>query len=289
MYASFYIFVEFPELPNTITIKATLEMALENVTEANFAALEEPMKEAFSKSLGVAKTDIYNLTLINSASRSTAMAKIEAYIVASDDTIKDSILDVMKNATFVEGLNANIQSEIESNPNLEGIGITITKKPDVEIVTGNSNLLHIHFFLVILAYTIVNPKLFLFKFKISVALTTTSTTTTISSTTTIIDTTTTTSTTHTTIATTTATATIPTTMTSTVAETTTADLGPCGDFQPTQMTAVNETIPRVNTTIIFSPGYPGVYPNSASCSWMISAAEGQIVQLTFLEFDLEYK
>ena len=146
MYASFYIFVEFPELPNTITIKATLEMALENVTEANFAALEEPMKEAFSKSLGVAKTDIYNLTLINSASRSTAMAKIEAYIVASDDTIKDSILDVMKNASFVEGLNSNIQSEIESNPNLEGIGITITKKPDVEIVTGKSKLLHIHFF-----------------------------------------------------------------------------------------------------------------------------------------------
>ena len=39
--------------------------------------------------------------------------------------------------------------------------------------------------------------------------------------------------------------------------------------------------------VILSPNYPGVYPNKANCSWHIKARAGQVVQLTFVEFNVE--
>ena len=39
---------------------------------------------------------------------------------------------------------------------------------------------------------------------------------------------------------------------------------------------------------ISSPSYPDAYPNSADCSTTIYAAGGQVVELSFNQFDLEY-
>ena len=61
---------------------------------------------------------------------------------------------------------------------------------------------------------------------------------------------------------------------------------PCFTPQYYIIDALNETH---SSGVIFSPDYPSSYPNSASCSWYIIAEEGQIVQFTFTEFDLENK
>lgn len=38
---------------------------------------------------------------------------------------------------------------------------------------------------------------------------------------------------------------------------------------------------------IASPNHPGLYPNEASCKWIIQAPPQHVVQLTFLNFKLE--
>ena len=38
---------------------------------------------------------------------------------------------------------------------------------------------------------------------------------------------------------------------------------------------------------ILSPNYPAQYPNNADCGWHIKMDDGFVVELTFLEFDLE--
>ena len=38
---------------------------------------------------------------------------------------------------------------------------------------------------------------------------------------------------------------------------------------------------------ILSPNHPGDYPNDADCSWQIEATAGQVVQLSFVEFNVE--
>ena len=47
-------------------------------------------------------------------------------------------------------------------------------------------------------------------------------------------------------------------------------------------------ITKARNTIIFSPGYPDPYIINAKCKWHIKADPGYAIQLSFLEFDIEY-
>ena len=51
--------------------------------------------------------------------------------------------------------------------------------------------------------------------------------------------------------------------------------------------ACNEEGPMVftflNTTDVFSPDYPGAYPNSISCTWKFLALDGFTIQFNFQE------
>ena len=38
---------------------------------------------------------------------------------------------------------------------------------------------------------------------------------------------------------------------------------------------------------IVSPGYPDIYPNNSVCVWTVTGAEGDIIRVTFTDFDLE--
>ena len=38
---------------------------------------------------------------------------------------------------------------------------------------------------------------------------------------------------------------------------------------------------------ILSPNHPFEYPNDADCQWHIEVNDGQVVQLIFIEFDME--
>ena len=59
-----------------------------------------------------------------------------------------------------------------------------------------------------------------------------------------------------------------------------------GDCTDGQVTVVNEELGN-----ILSPNYgannTGTYPNDANCQWLINVAEGSVVSLAFLEFDVE--
>lgn len=39
---------------------------------------------------------------------------------------------------------------------------------------------------------------------------------------------------------------------------------------------------------ITSPGHPSVYPHGANCTWYISVSPGNLIQLLFESFNLEY-
>ena len=58
--------------------------------------------------------------------------------------------------------------------------------------------------------------------------------------------------------------------------------GPCGTNQP-------EIINASNAGHISSPGYPNEYPNDADCSWLLQTKSDDVVQLTIMDFDLEFK
>ena len=47
------------------------------------------------------------------------------------------------------------------------------------------------------------------------------------------------------------------------------------------------TIANAQTGEFTSPNYPSPYPNDADCQWHINVDDGFVVQLTFVEFDLE--
>ena len=38
---------------------------------------------------------------------------------------------------------------------------------------------------------------------------------------------------------------------------------------------------------ISSPGYPGPYPSNLACEWIIQGAPGDIIELQFLDFEIE--
>mgnify|MGYP003309862849 CR=1 FL=1 len=38
---------------------------------------------------------------------------------------------------------------------------------------------------------------------------------------------------------------------------------------------------------ISSPNYPSIYSSNSYCKWLVSVADGSLVQLTFENFDLE--
>lgn len=39
---------------------------------------------------------------------------------------------------------------------------------------------------------------------------------------------------------------------------------------------------------ITSPGHPSIYPHGANCTWYITVSPGNLVQLVFESFNLEY-
>ena len=41
------------------------------------------------------------------------------------------------------------------------------------------------------------------------------------------------------------------------------------------------------TGTITSPNYPRNYPDNARCSWRITVGEGNIIELVFLDFEIE--
>ena len=41
--------------------------------------------------------------------------------------------------------------------------------------------------------------------------------------------------------------------------------------------------------MIVSPNHPNNYPHHADCSWHIRVGEGEIVKLTVIEFDVEFR
>ena len=55
---------------------------------------------------------------------------------------------------------------------------------------------------------------------------------------------------------------------------------PCGSSQPMVIT-------NSDSGEILSPNHPGEYPSDADCQWHIEVNAGQLVQLTFIEFDME--
>ena len=54
----------------------------------------------------------------------------------------------------------------------------------------------------------------------------------------------------------------------------------CGIFQPM-------IISESSTGEITSPGHPFSYADDSDCQWQISVDEGFVVELTFLDFDVE--
>ena len=55
---------------------------------------------------------------------------------------------------------------------------------------------------------------------------------------------------------------------------------PCGYNRPLM-------IANSSTGEITSPDYPSTYPNNADCQWHINVNDGFVVQLTFVEFDVQ--
>ena len=59
------------------------------------------------------------------------------------------------------------------------------------------------------------------------------------------------------------------------------------DIEMSMYDACNEEGPMVftflNTTDVFSPDYPGAYPNSISCTWKFLALDGFTIQFNFQE------
>ena len=58
---------------------------------------------------------------------------------------------------------------------------------------------------------------------------------------------------------------------------------PCGMIGQI-ITVDNITTPH---DAIVSPHYPGAYPNDVHCQWMVQADQGMLVQLSFVELDVE--
>ena len=56
---------------------------------------------------------------------------------------------------------------------------------------------------------------------------------------------------------------------------------------PTPTTATMTTITADGT--ITSPGYPQNYDNNLDLKWLIQAPLGLVIQISFLNFDLEYQ
>ena len=54
----------------------------------------------------------------------------------------------------------------------------------------------------------------------------------------------------------------------------------CGIFKPLMIT-------ESSTGEITSPGHPLPYGNDLDCQWHVNVNEGFVVQLTFIEFDVE--
>ena len=54
----------------------------------------------------------------------------------------------------------------------------------------------------------------------------------------------------------------------------------CGIFQPM-------IISESSTGEITSPGHPFSYPDDSDCQWQISVDEGFVVELTFIDFNVE--
>ena len=44
----------------------------------------------------------------------------------------------------------------------------------------------------------------------------------------------------------------------------------------------------LTTGIITSPGFPGDYPNILWIYWIIQVPSGQVIEITFISFDVEY-
>ena len=57
-------------------------------------------------------------------------------------------------------------------------------------------------------------------------------------------------------------------------------MNPCGIDAPLQIT-------NSPTGEILSPDYPDNYPNDANCEWHIQVDDGCVVELIFVEFDVE--
>ena len=55
---------------------------------------------------------------------------------------------------------------------------------------------------------------------------------------------------------------------------------PCGNSRPM-------VFKHKITGEVLSPNYPAQYPNNADCQWRIIVDAGFVVQLNFLEFDVE--
>ena len=60
---------------------------------------------------------------------------------------------------------------------------------------------------------------------------------------------------------------------------------------PTSSNCTLQYYHDMDTGVIVSPGYNEAnnYPNDADCSWEIRVGDGKVVQLTFVEFELENK
>ena len=55
---------------------------------------------------------------------------------------------------------------------------------------------------------------------------------------------------------------------------------PCGANKP--LIVINSSRGEIT-----SPDYPSAYPNNADCQWHINVDDGFVVQLNFVEFDIE--
>ena len=47
------------------------------------------------------------------------------------------------------------------------------------------------------------------------------------------------------------------------------------------------SIDNATTGYVVSPYYPEAYPNDVTCMWLIEVDEGNIIELSFMTFDLQ--